>query len=170
MPPRHTRELSAKEKRAIRKLVTSTCATYDPEYECLLLEGTCYMFTIAFNTSGLCKYFRDAVLPTDPALEAVFTGKATKPCQRCGRNSPPPRSPCADEPSCPQEPVRACGHRDAQRRPTDSIPKPFITAARRAARGDANTSSSVIGRPSGPDRGTRQLGYSSTVPGWFCVR
>ena len=62
MPPRHTRELSAKEKRAIRKLVTSTCATYDPEYECLLLEGTCYMFTIAFNTSGLCKYFRDAVL------------------------------------------------------------------------------------------------------------
>lgn len=84
----HTRELTAKEKRAIRKLVTTTCATYDPEYECLLLEGTCYMFTIAFNTSGLCRYFRDAVLPTDPALEAVFTGQPVKPCQRCSRKFP----------------------------------------------------------------------------------
>ena len=88
MPLRHTRELTAKEKRAIRKLVTSMCANYDAEYECLPLDGTCYMFTIAFNTSNLCRYFRDAVLPTDPALEAVFTGKATKPCQRCGRKFP----------------------------------------------------------------------------------
>lgn len=88
MPQRHTRELTAKEKRAIRKLVTSMCANYDAEYECLPLDGTCYMFTIAFNTSSLCKYFRDAVLPLDPALEAVFTGKATKPCQRCGRKFP----------------------------------------------------------------------------------
>ena len=28
----------------------------------------------------------------------------------------------------------------------------------------------AIGRPSGPLSGTRQLGYSSMVPGWFCVR
>lgn len=88
MPKLHTRELTAKEKRAIRKLVTTMCATYDREYECQLLEGTCYMFTIAFNTSGLCKYFRDHVLPLDPALEAVFTGEPVKPCRRCGKKFP----------------------------------------------------------------------------------
>ena len=85
---RQSRELTAKEKRAIRKLVTGQCASYDHEYECLPLDGTCYMFTIGFNTSGLCKYFRDAVLPLDPALEAVFTGQTVKPCQRCGRKFP----------------------------------------------------------------------------------
>ena len=82
------RELTAREKQAVRRLVISECANHDHEYGCLPLDGACYMFTIAFNTSGLCKYFRDAVLPTDPALEAVFTGKATKPCQRCGRKFP----------------------------------------------------------------------------------
>lgn len=88
MPIPQTRELTAKEKSAIRKLVKSMCATYDQEYECLLLEGTCYMFTIAFNTSGLCRYYRDYVLPLDPALEAVFTGQPVKPCQRCCKKFP----------------------------------------------------------------------------------
>ena len=86
--PRQSRELTRKEKRAIRKLVAGQCASYDHEYECLPLDGTCYMFTIAFNTSSLCKYFRDVVLPLDPTLEAVFTGKPLKPCQRCGRKFP----------------------------------------------------------------------------------
>ena len=84
----HTRELAAKEKRAIRKLVTSMCANFDHEYECLPLDGTCYMFTIAFNTSGLCRYFRDAVLPLNPVLEAVFTGQSVKSCQRCRKKFP----------------------------------------------------------------------------------
>lgn len=88
MPERHARELTAREKGAIRRLVTSMCASYDPEYECLPLDGTCYMFTIAFNTSSLCRYFRNAVLPLDPALEAVFTGQPVKPCKRCGRRFP----------------------------------------------------------------------------------
>ncbi len=34
-----------------------------------------------------------------------------------------------------------------------------------AARPSVNTSSSSTGRPSGPVSGTRQLGYSSVVPG-----
>ena len=88
MPQRYTHELTAKEKRAIRKLVTSGCANYDNEYGCLPLDGACYMFTIAFAGSSLCKWFQSAVLPLDPALEAVFTGKATKSCQRCGRKFP----------------------------------------------------------------------------------
>ncbi len=88
MPETYSRELPAKEKSAIRKLVTSMCANFDYEYQCLPLDGTCYMFTIAFNTSGLCKYFRNAVLPLDPALEGVFNHKPVKPCKRCGRKFP----------------------------------------------------------------------------------
>lgn len=88
MPKRTTCELTAKEKSAIRKLVTSSCANYDHEYECLLLDGTCYMFTIAYNTSNLCKYFKNAVLPLNPDLERVFIGgikPTTKPCGICGK-------------------------------------------------------------------------------------
>ncbi len=46
-------------------------------------------------------------------------------------------------------------------------------AARLGESGSArsvNTSSSSIGVPSGLVSGTRQFGYSSTVPGWFWVR
>ena len=84
----HTRELTTKERRAIRRLVTSACANHDSEYGCLALECACYMFTIAFHTSVLCRYFRAAVLPLDPELAAVFTGQPVKPCQRCGRSFP----------------------------------------------------------------------------------
>ena len=84
----YTRELTAREKRAVRRLVTTQCSNYDHEYECLPLDGTCYMFTIAFNTSSLCKYFKNAVLPLAPALEAVFTHQPVKPCQRCGKQFP----------------------------------------------------------------------------------
>ena len=57
-----------------------------------------------------------------------------------------------------------------QRFPTSGVEKPFITDASRCARWLRKTPSSVSGRPSGPDSGTRQLGYSSMVPGWFWVR
>lgn len=84
----YTRELTPKEKRAIRRLVTAICANYADEYGCLPLDGTCYMFTIAYNTSSLCRYFRDVLLPLDPGLEALFTGQAVKPCKRCGKRFP----------------------------------------------------------------------------------
>ena len=43
------------------------------------------------------------------------------------------------------------------------------TSASLATRRLPNTSSRVIGEPSGPLSGTRQFGYSSIVPGWFCA-
>lgn len=46
---------------------------------------------------------------------------------------------------------------------------PFITAASRRGRSAENTSSKVILRPAELCRGIRQLGYSSLVPGMFCV-
>lgn len=65
---RANRELTAQEKRRIRKLVTSLCANYDAEYGCLPLDCDCYMFGICYRNSGLCRYFREAVLPNEPEL------------------------------------------------------------------------------------------------------
>jgi hypothetical protein len=78
------RELTPRELQAIRRLVKSMCANFDHGYGCLPLDDACYMFTIAYVNSSLCKYFRDAVLPLDPALEAVFSRMPVKPCERCG--------------------------------------------------------------------------------------
>lgn len=83
-----TRELTGKEKRGIQKLAMALCANYDHEYGCLLLDGTCYMCTIGLNTSSLCRYFKDAVLPLNPGLEAIFMLRPVKPCQRCDRKFP----------------------------------------------------------------------------------
>ena len=85
------RELTGKEKRAIRRLVKAMCANYDAEYGCLPLDGDCYMFGIAFNTSGLCRYFKNAVLPLNLKLERIFIGGVapdTKPCVICGKTFP----------------------------------------------------------------------------------
>ena len=82
------RELSRAERAAMRKLVKDLCADYDHEYGCLLLDGDCYMFYgVAYTNTGMCKYFRNAVLPTAPALEAVLTSETvieTRPCGICG--------------------------------------------------------------------------------------
>ena len=67
-----SRELTREEKTAIRRLVTSMCANYDREYGCLPLDCECYMLTKCW-TGALCRYFREAVLPLDPALEAAIT-------------------------------------------------------------------------------------------------
>ena len=83
-----SRELTREEKRAIRKLVFSLCANYDREYGCLPLDGPCYMLGKCW-TGAYCRYFRHAVLPNDPVLEAALTveGPApeTRPCPVCGR-------------------------------------------------------------------------------------
>ena len=83
------RELTREERTAIRKLVTSMCANYDAEYGCLPLDGPCYMLG-KWWTGSYCKYFRDAVLPIDLALEAVLTAgnMETRLCAECGQSFP----------------------------------------------------------------------------------
>lgn len=58
------------------------------EYGCLPLDCECYMLGKCW-TSGYCRYFREAVLPLDPALEAALSGQGpapeTRPCPVCGR-------------------------------------------------------------------------------------
>lgn len=84
-PPR---ELTREERREIKKLVVSMCANYDRKYGCLPLDyGRCYMIDKCW-TGSLCKYFREAVLPLNPALEAALTDSGLpvpeKVCSVCG--------------------------------------------------------------------------------------
>ena len=82
------RELTREEKAAIRKLVARLCANYDRDVGCLPLDCPCYMLEKCW-TRALCRYFREAVLPNDPVLEASLAveGPApeTRPCPVCGR-------------------------------------------------------------------------------------
>lgn len=71
------RELTGREKQQIKKLITSRCANYDKEYGCLPLDCECPIFGICYTNSALCRRFRNALLPTDPELEAVFTRTPT---------------------------------------------------------------------------------------------
>ena len=82
------RELTRDERKTIRRLVTGMCANYDSEYGCLPLDCPCYMLG-KWWTGSLCRYFRAAVLPLAPVLEASLTGEAAEPeirrCAVCGR-------------------------------------------------------------------------------------
>lgn len=70
MMSNQNRELTSKEKRSIKKLVTRFCANYDSEYGCLPLDCDCPMFGICYTNSAMCRYFRESVLPNDPELQA----------------------------------------------------------------------------------------------------
>ena len=81
------RELTREERAAIRALVVKWCANYDRDVGCLPLDCECYMLGKTW-TGPLCRYFRAAVLPLDPALEAALTAPApveTRACPLCGR-------------------------------------------------------------------------------------
>jgi len=77
-----SRELTKKERAAIRRLVITLCANYDNEYGCLILDGDCYMLN-KWWTGAYCKYFQNAVLPVDPILEATLLGRVSPATERC---------------------------------------------------------------------------------------
>ena len=80
------RELTRQERAAIRALVIKWCANYDKDYGYLPLDCSCYMLGKCW-TGAYCRYFREAVLPLDPALEASLSGTAEnlRPCPMCGK-------------------------------------------------------------------------------------
>ena len=100
------RELTREERAAIRKLVMGMCANYDSEYGCLPLDyGRCYMLDKLW-TGAHCKYFRDAVLPLDPVLEATLTGRkapAMDVCTACGKPFVPDGTRAYCSPACQSE-------------------------------------------------------------------
>ena len=83
-----SRELTRQEKAAIRSLVKRWCANYDKDAGCLPLDAPCYMLGKCW-TGAYCRYFREAVLPLDPVLEAALTAGGPAPetrlCPVCGR-------------------------------------------------------------------------------------
>ena len=84
----NTRELTAAERSAIRKLVTGECANYCRDNGCLKLESACYMIG-KFWTGSYCKYCRCSVLPLDNGLNAVLTSNWTvdmRSCAYCGES------------------------------------------------------------------------------------
>ena len=108
------RELTRDERAAIRRLVTGMCANYDLEYGCLPLDCPCYMLG-KWWTGGYCRYFRNAVLPLNPVLEAALTGRddslSQKVCPVCGAAYIPVTSQAYCSEAC-----RAAGQREADRR------------------------------------------------------
>ena len=78
------RELTREEKKSIRALVTRWCANYDRDY----------MLTKCW-TGPMCRYFRDAVLPIDPALAVQLAQEGPveklRICPLCGRAFLPKR-------------------------------------------------------------------------------
>lgn len=82
------RELTRQERAAIRALVTKWCANYDRDIGCLPLDCECYMLGKCW-TGAYCRYFREAVLPLDPTLEAALCSAGPAPetrlCPICGR-------------------------------------------------------------------------------------
>ena len=84
------RELTRQERMAIRALVIKWCSNYDREYGCLAMGWPCYMLSKCW-TGACCRYFREAVLPLDPGLEAALARDNTvsfRPCPMCGRPVP----------------------------------------------------------------------------------
>ncbi|WP_283592131.1 cysteine-rich VLP domain-containing protein [Clostridium butanoliproducens] len=108
------RELTRRERAAIRRLVTGMCANYDPEYGCLPLDCGCYMLDKCW-TGAYCKYFQTAMLPLDPVLEADLTGNhavlSRKTCPVCGTAYLPVTSRAYCSEAC-----RSKGKREADRR------------------------------------------------------
>lgn len=89
--------LTRKERQEIRELVYQ-CANYDrPERTCLLLDIEkgrridCPMLN-ATTIGRVCNYFRNAVLPLNPALEARLGCKEPvekRACSICGKEYVP---------------------------------------------------------------------------------
>ena len=101
-----SRELTRQEKAAIRALVVKWCANYDRDYGCLPLDCECYMLGKCW-TGAYCRYFREAVLPLDPGLEASLTTPVPVPelriCPMCGRSFPPNSQQRYCSPTCQAE-------------------------------------------------------------------
>ena len=88
---KYFRELTREELRSTKRLAADMCANHDHQYGCILLGEKCYMFYgVVYTCSAPCKYFKRAVLPLDPQLEALFNGENVaeqiKQCAVCGRD------------------------------------------------------------------------------------
>lgn len=108
------RELTREERGEIKRMVTGLCANYSRHYGCLPLDGACYMLG-KWYAGAYCKYFQNAVLPLNPALEASLTMEESyllrKSCPICGADYIPTTSQAYCSDAC-----RVIGQRADNRR------------------------------------------------------
>lgn len=70
--------LTPKQRQRANALIKRLCANYD-NGNCLALDnGEPCVCVQSISYSLLCKYFRSAVLPAEPLLEALFSAHALK--------------------------------------------------------------------------------------------
>ena len=74
----------AKQRQRANALIKRLCANYD-NGNCLALDnGEPCVCVQSISYSLLCKYFRSAVLPAEPLLEAAILGTRFEKCVSCG--------------------------------------------------------------------------------------
>ena len=75
--------LTPKQRQRANALIKRLCANYD-NGNCLALDdGEPCACVQSISYSLLCKYFRKAVLPTEPLLEADILGTRFEKCVSC---------------------------------------------------------------------------------------
>lgn len=80
---RDYKRLTSQQIPAIRRLVRQ-CCNYD-HGECIALDdGAGCPCVQSISYSLICKWFRAAVLPLDPALEHALRGGTLRRCETCG--------------------------------------------------------------------------------------
>ena len=76
--------LTPKQRQRANALIKCLCANYD-NGSCLALDdGEPCACVQSISYSLLCKYFRKAVLPAEPLLEADILGTRFERCVSCG--------------------------------------------------------------------------------------
>lgn len=76
--------LTPKQRQRANALIKRLCANYD-NGNCLALDdGEPCACVQSISYSLLCKYFRKAVLPSEPLLEADILGTRFEKCVSCG--------------------------------------------------------------------------------------
>ena len=76
--------LTPKQRQRANALIKRLCANYD-NGNCLALDdGEPCVCVQSISYSLLCKYFRNAVLPAEPLLEAAILGTRFEKCVSCG--------------------------------------------------------------------------------------
>lgn len=77
-------QMTPKQRQGANVLIKRICANYDGG-NCLLLDdGEPCVCVQSISYSLLCKYFRNAVLPAEPLLEAEILGMHPDRCISCG--------------------------------------------------------------------------------------
>ena len=76
--------LTPTQRRRCNRLIRKLCANFD-DGNCLVLdEGDGCVCVQMISLSLICKYFRNAVLPAEPMLEANILGTRLERCVSCG--------------------------------------------------------------------------------------